>query len=121
MPWYVAWPSTPPSGRLEIFIAFPLNYSCWIESYSFRRRAHRTCTVHCTVPWPRRPLGSVAVYRWIRPLPDCPVYSGQYGATARERMLWDSLCRLSSVPPNSLVHIGQILFTVRCATGALAD
>jgi hypothetical protein len=39
----------------DVFIAFPLNYSRWTESCCFCRRAHRTCTVHCLVPWPRQP------------------------------------------------------------------
>jgi hypothetical protein len=36
-----------------VFIAFPLNYSCWTESCRFCRRAHRTvrCTpdMHCSL------------------------------------------------------------------------
>jgi hypothetical protein len=74
MPWYVAWAPTPWNGRLGVFIASTHNYSRWIESNNFLRTgqsgAHRTSTVHCPVPChASRPLGSVAVDRWIRPLP----------------------------------------------------
>jgi hypothetical protein len=54
----------------------PHNYSSWTEATTFFRRptghsgAHRTSTVHCSVPYHiSRPLGSVAVDCWIRPLP----------------------------------------------------
>jgi hypothetical protein len=64
-----------------------------------------------------RPLGSVAVDRWIRQLPR------QSGA---HRTVWcycprapvcGPLCAdCSVVPLDSPVHIGQLLFTVRCVT-----
>jgi hypothetical protein len=72
-----------------IFIA-PHNYSRWTEAAAFCRRAHRTRTVHCPVPYHvSRPLGSVAVDHWIR-------------------SLWASLRRLLGVPPDSLVHTRQV-------------
>jgi hypothetical protein len=49
--------------------SLPHNYSRWTEAAAFYRRAHRTSTIHCPVPCHVcRPLGSVAVDRWIRPL-----------------------------------------------------
>jgi hypothetical protein len=66
MPWYVAWAPTPSNGWLGgVFIAFPLNSSCWTESYCFYRRAHQTCTVHCPVPWPRQPTVGVCSSRLL--------------------------------------------------------
>jgi hypothetical protein len=32
--------------------SLPHNYSRWIEVTVFCRQAHRTCIVHCPVPWP---------------------------------------------------------------------
>jgi hypothetical protein len=72
--------------------------------------------IYCAVSGARqvsRPLAPVAVDRWIRPLPsaqctpDSPVYIGQSGATARERLSVASLRRLSGVTPDSLVHTGH--------------
>jgi hypothetical protein len=41
-----------------------------VDGHTGQSSAHRTSTVHCLVPCRvRRPLGSVAVDRWIRPLP----------------------------------------------------
>jgi hypothetical protein len=75
MPWYVAWASTPWNGLLRVFIAPPHTIiAAGQEAAAFCRRAHRT--VHCTtdkhysVPCHViQPLGSIAVDRWIRPLP----------------------------------------------------
>jgi hypothetical protein len=67
MPWYVAWAPTHWNGQLGVFTAFPHNYSHWTEAAAFCRRAHRKSTVHCPVPCHvSRPLGSIAVNRWIR-------------------------------------------------------
>jgi len=72
---------------------------------------HWTVDVRCA--YVSRPLASVAVDRWIRPLdstvgfdrcrlpvgtPDSPVHTGQSGATARERLPAASLRRPSGCP-----------------------
>jgi hypothetical protein len=75
--------------------------------------AHRTIIVHCPVPCHvSRPLGSIAVDRWIRPLPRL---SGAH---------WTVRCYNPRVPgvglsaqtarcqPDSPVHTGQV--TVHC-------
>jgi hypothetical protein len=74
--------------------SLPLNYSHWTEGCCFCRRAHRIvrCPGHVS-----RPLGSVAVDRCIRPLPDNPVHIEQSGATTRERLVAGSLCRLHQI------------------------
>jgi hypothetical protein len=66
-----------------------------IDGRTGQSGAHRANTVHCPVLCHvSRPLGSVAVDCWMRPLPDSSVHTGQSGATARERPLSASLRRL---------------------------
>jgi hypothetical protein len=63
-----------------VFIASPTLLAIGQKASAFCRRAHRTvrCTPDSLVPCHvSRPLGSVAVDRWIRPLPR------QFGATAQ--------------------------------------
>jgi hypothetical protein len=88
-----------------VFIASPKLLAVGQKTTTFCRRAHWTvrCApdIHCSLSGAchvSRPLGSVAVDRWIQPLPDCPVHTGQSGAIARERLLWASLCRLFGCP-----------------------
>jgi hypothetical protein len=82
--------------------------------------AHRTSTVHCLVPCHvSRPLGSVAVDRWIRPFPDSPVHTGQSGAIAQSTYCGPLYADCLGVPPDSPVDTGQVLFTVWCTTNAL--
>jgi hypothetical protein len=75
---------------------------------------HALFTVWCP-GYVSRLLGFAAVDRWIRPLLDCLVLQPE-GACLRA-----PLRRLSGVPPDSSVHTGHVLFTVRCTTNALAD
>jgi hypothetical protein len=82
------------------------------------RTGHALFTVWCP-GHVSRPLGSAAVDRWIRPLtvwctPDSPVLQPKSARCG-------TLRRLLGVPPDSPVHTGQVLFTVRCTTSALAD
>jgi hypothetical protein len=78
--------------------------------------AHRTIIVHCPVPCHvSRPLGSIAVDRWIRPLPRLS------GATTRECPVWASLRKLPGVNRTVRCTPDRLLFTVGCTTSALAD
>jgi hypothetical protein len=76
MHWYVAWAPTPPNGWLRVFIASPSLLAIEQKAATFCRRAHQTvqCApdIHCSLSGAchvSRLLGSVAVDRWIRPLP----------------------------------------------------
>jgi hypothetical protein len=91
--------------------------SRWTERSSFLSSGapDRNCAVS-GVHHVSRPLASVAVDRWIRPLPtvwctpDSPVLHPE-GVCLRP------LCAdCPVVPPDSPVHTGEVLFTVRCAT-----
>jgi hypothetical protein len=90
----------------------PHNSSRWTESWLLCRRAHRTvwCPGHVS-----RPLVSVAVDRWIRPLPRL---SGAH-RTFRCYSPRVPSCGLSA--QTSRCHTRQVLFTVWCATRALTD
>jgi hypothetical protein len=97
------------------YLKSPHNYSRWTESNNFLSTGAPDSPVHIghalfTVWCPghvSRPLGSAAVDRWFRPLPDCPVHNGLSSATPRERPLWASLRRVPGVPLDSPVHTGQ--------------
>jgi hypothetical protein len=122
MSWYVAWAPTPWNGRLGVFIASPTiiavgqKQQLSVDGRTGQSGAHRTCTVHCLVPCHvSQPLGSVAVGRWIRPLPDCPMHTGQSGATARGRLVAGPSAQTVWCTPD------RLLFTVQCATSVPAD
>jgi hypothetical protein len=103
--------------------SLPHNYSRWIEAAAFCRRAHRTvrCTPvkHCSLSGtlPRQPTVGAQLTIGSDRYPKCLVHNRQSSATVRERSLWASL---HSVPPDSPVHTGHVLFIVRCTTSALA-
>jgi hypothetical protein len=93
MPWYAAWAPTPQIARLGVFIASPTivavgqKHQLSVDGCTGQSGAHRTSTIHCLVPCHvSRPLGSVAVDRWIRPLPK------QFGAHRT------GYCSLSGAP-----------------------
>jgi hypothetical protein len=76
MPCYVSWAPTPWYGQLGVFIASPTiivvgqKQQFFVDGRTGQSGAHQICTVHCLVPYHvNRPLGSVAVDRWIWPLP----------------------------------------------------
>jgi hypothetical protein len=115
MPWYVAWASTTSNGRLEVFIVFPLNYSRWIEiccsvdGRTGQSIAYQTCTVTVRCPGHvSRPLGSIAVDHWIRPLPRLS------GATARERLVTASLRLQWTINTNTSKRISpQVMLIIK--------
>jgi hypothetical protein len=89
------------------------------KTTAFCRRAHRivwcASDIHCSlsgVYHVNRPLGSVAVDRWIRPLPRL---SGAH-RTVRCYSLKAAVVGLYAdcpgVPPDSPMHTGQVLCTV---------
>jgi hypothetical protein len=71
MSWYVAWAPTSPNVRLGVFIAPTIivvgqKKHLSVNGCTGQSGAHRTCTVHYLVPWPRQPtVGSAVVDRWI--------------------------------------------------------
>jgi hypothetical protein len=89
-----------------------------VDGHTVQSGANRTW--HCSLFGARhvnRPLGSVAVDHWIRPLPRL----SDAHRTIRCYSPRAPTCRplyagCPGVPPDSPVHTGQILFTVLCAT-----
>jgi hypothetical protein len=70
MPWYVAWAPTPPNDRLGGIYSLPHTSSRWTEMSSFL--STDAADIHCSLSGAShisRLLGSVAVDRWIQPLP----------------------------------------------------
>jgi hypothetical protein len=87
---------------LGMFLALPhLEMAGSTKAATFCRRAHQTCTIHypmaCHIS---RPLGSVVVDRWIRPLPRL---------SCAHRTVWCNNPRASIV--------GLSAQTARCPTG----
>jgi hypothetical protein len=123
MPWYVAWAPIHSNGRLGVFIAFPLNYSRWTKATAFCQQAHRTCNVHCLVPWPRQSTVGVCI---SRPLDPIVVRLSSAHRTVRCYSPRVPSCRsLCADCPVSHRTIrctpDRLLFTARCTTSALAD
>jgi hypothetical protein len=80
-----------------------------IDGRTRQSDARRTCTVHCPVPWPRQPTVGVCS---SRPLDLLQPKSARCGPLCADCPVshWTVWCM-----PNML------LFTIRCATSALAD
>jgi hypothetical protein len=129
MPWYVSWALTPPNGRLEGIYRLTHTSSRWTESDSFLSMGtsdslvltgHTQFIVRCP---PRQPtLGSVAVDRWIRPLPRL---SGAH-RTVRCYNLRVPVVGVSAQTvrvSHQTVRCApdKLLFTIRCASRALTD
>jgi hypothetical protein len=103
-----------------VFIAPNPQTSRWTESNNFMLSgAPDLCSVQCT---PRQPTIGVCSSRPLDPtVTDCPVHTGQSGATARGRLSAAPLRRLSGCPTGqSGVHRTS---TVHCPMRhqALAD
>jgi hypothetical protein len=99
-------------GWLGIY-NLPHNSSRWTESWLLCRRADRT--VRCTTDMYGALATSADLSQTVQCTPDSLVQQ------PREPLVAGFLCRLLGASPDSLVHIGQVLFTVQCATRALAD
>jgi hypothetical protein len=129
MPWYVAWAPTPPNGRLWGSYSLPHTSSRWTENNSFLstttldspvRTGHTLFTVRCL---PHQPTIGVCSSRPLAPTVTQIVrWSPDSSVLQPESAHCGPLCAdYLDVPPDSPVHTGQVLFTVRCATRALAD
>jgi hypothetical protein len=115
MPWYVAWAPTPWNGRLGgIYRPQPHFLAVEQKAAAFYRQAHRT--VRCALDralftvWclPRQPTVGVCSNRLLDPIVRyCSSRAPVYGALCADYPV---------VPPESPVHTGQVLCTVRCAT-----
>jgi hypothetical protein len=129
MSWYVAWAPTPWNGRLGVFIGSPTLLAVGHKAAAFYRWAHRTVqcapNIHCSLSGAchvSQPLGSVAVDRWIRPLPRL---SGAhrtvqcYSPRAPGVGLSAQTVRVSHRTVRCTPDMA--LFTVWCTTCALAD
>jgi hypothetical protein len=129
MPWYVAWAPTPSNGRLGVFIAFPpiivvgQEVVVSIDERTGQSGAHRTCTIHCPVPWPRQPTVGVCSNQ---PLDPTVARSSRAHWTVRcyspRAPSYRPLCTDCLVSHQTVrCTPDMLLFTVRCATSALAD
>jgi hypothetical protein len=103
-------------ASLRVFITSPHNYSHWTEAATFCRRAHRivrcTLDMHCSPSsaLPRQPTVGVCSCRPLDPIVTQTVWCTLDSPVLhpKERLLWASLRRLPDVPPDSLVHTGQV-------------
>jgi hypothetical protein len=125
MPWYVFWAPTPPNGRLGYFLASPTLLAVGQKATAFCWRAHRTvrCTPdkHCSLSGALSCQPTVEVCS-SRPLFDCPVHTGQSGAAAQGRLSAGPFAQTVRVSHRTVrCTADRVLFTVRCATRALAD
>jgi hypothetical protein len=129
MPWYVAWGPTPSNGWLGVFIASPTLLAVGQKAAAFCRRAHQTVQrardIHCSVFGAchvSRPLGSVAVDRWIRPLAILSSAHWTVRCYSPRAPVVDIYAQTVRVSHRTVrCTPDMVLFTVRCATKALAD
>jgi hypothetical protein len=126
MPWYVSWAPTPWNGRLGVFIASPTLLAVGQKATAFCRRAQRT--VRCTPDkhyslsgaLPRQPTIEVCSSRPLDPTVTQTVRCTPDSLVLQPESPFGPLCvDCLGVPSDSSVHTGQVLFNVRCTTGAL--
>ena len=123
MPWYVARAHTLKWSVGGIY-SLPHNYSRWTKAVAFYRRVHRTVRrtpeKHCSLSGalPRQPTVGVCSSQPLDLTITHTVWCTPYSPMLQpESAYLRPLCAdRPVVPPDSPVHTGQVLCTVRCAT-----